>query len=397
MKSSLTKIIAVLMVLSFVSPSVSSAATGAFEVAGWIPYWRIDDGTASARVNLDVLTHIYPFGYSVKEDGSLSDLADLKDRSWKRLFKSAASKDVEVMPTVMWSDGKAIHGVLSNPSKRKDHVNAITSMVKKGKYTGVDIDYEGKWAETQDHYSAFIKELKASLGSKTLTCTIEARTPPESLYATMPATLKYSNDYSVIGKYCDRVQLMTYDQGRADLKLNAFKTTLPYNPVSDVEWVRKVVELTVKTIPREKILLGVPTYGRRYEVTVSPNGYVEYSRLSSPNPDEALDIAKEFSGKPSRNTAGEIGFSYAAAPSPLLVSTIPVPAGTPEGFITAARASLLAKAMGRKVKYFLVGWSDAAAIKQKVDLAKEYNLRGVTIFKIDGGEDPALWDLFEAK
>ncbi|MDB5224419.1 MAG: Copper amine oxidase domain protein, partial [Candidatus Adlerbacteria bacterium] len=33
------------------------------------------------------------------------------------------------------------------------------------------------------------------------------------------------------------------------------------------------------------------------------------------------------------------------------------------------------------------------AIKAKVDLAKKLGVRGVAIFKIDGGEDPAMWSV----
>jgi hypothetical protein len=41
-------------------------------------------------------------------------------------------------------------------------------------------------------------------------------------------------------------------------------------------------------------------------------------------------------------------------------------------------------------------WSDAQAIKDKVDLAKRLGIRGVAIFKIDGGEDLAMWPILSA-
>jgi spore germination protein YaaH len=41
-----------------------------------------------------------------------------------------------------------------------------------------------------------------------------------------------------------------------------------------------------------------------------------------------------------------------------------------------------------------VWWSDAQAAADKVKLARELGLRGVSFFKIDGGEDMGIWNLF---
>jgi spore germination protein YaaH len=38
-------------------------------------------------------------------------------------------------------------------------------------------------------------------------------------------------------------------------------------------------------------------------------------------------------------------------------------------------------------------WSDSGAIAQKVALAKRLGIRGVAIFKLDGGEDQAMWNV----
>ena len=40
-------------------------------------------------------------------------------------------------------------------------------------------------------------------------------------------------------------------------------------------------------------------------------------------------------------------------------------------------------------------WSDAAAIEEKVALAERLGLAGIAIFKVDGGEDPELWEMLK--
>lgn len=373
-----------------------AAAADDLEVSGWIPYWQDDKGIKSAQKNLDEIDVLHPFSFSVKEDGSLSDLADMESREWTRFIRTAEREDVEIIPTVMWSDGASIHRILSDEDSREEHVEAIVDMVEDGDYDGVDIDYEAKLATTINHFSRFLEELKDELGSKTLTCTIEARTPADSLYKTVPVNMTYANDYEQIAEHCDRIEVMAYDQQRADLKLNDSKAGEPYMPVADNDWVRKVLDLTTKTIPAEKIMLGVPTYGREWEVTVQPNWYSNYRSQGAINMPLALEIAEEYDVEPGRNKAGEMSFTYFPEDSIFKVlDALPAPAGTRIGFEAAAKALLFADYTGMTVPVNLVWYSDAEAIADKVELAKEFDLRGIAVFKIDGEEDADIWDLFE--
>ena len=41
----------------------------------------------------------------------------------------------------------------------------------------------------------------------------------------------------------------------------------------------------------------------------------------------------------------------------------------------------------------VLSWSDAEAIRQKAKLAEELGVRGIAIFKIDGGQDSLLWNV----
>lgn len=365
------------------------------EVSGWIPYWKLKEGMQSAKKNISKLTEVYPFAYSLKTDGTLKDLAGLKDKDAQKFIKNVRANDVEVIPTVMSSSGNDIHQILSNDLLRKKHVEEILNVVKTGRYDGIDIDYESKFARTRPFFSQFLLELKNGLKNKTLVCTIEPRTPPDSLYREIPKTLEYANDYKEIGTHCDKVVVMAYDQQRADLKLNDSKKGMPYVPVSDVDWVRKVLVLTAQSIPKEKIILGIPTYGHEYEIIATPERFSGYTKLWALNPVYATDILKEYKLTPHRSKSGELSFSYFPKDNKFkILKDLKVPKATPEGEEAAQRALLYANQTKQPVTFNFVTWSDVEAVRQKVDLAKELQIRGVSLFKIDGGEDKKIWNLF---
>ena len=395
-------VVACAALLFNLAPDIANAATpkASFEVSGWIPYWRTATGTADVLPHLSQLTEINPFGFTVKQDGSLFDAANLVGSSspWSALISTAHADHVRVIPTVMWSDTNAIDAVLSNKTLRKAHEDAIVAMVNQNGFDGVDIADEGKKASDMPYYAAFLKELYAKMGKKWVSCTIEARTPPSSLYTTIPKDLQYANDYTAINKYCDRVKLMTYDQGIIDLKLDA-SSPQPYSPIADPAWVTKVVQLAAKSISKSKLVIGVATYGYEYQVMPSADGSYDYSLLSAFNPRYATDLATSLSITPSRNSAGELSFSY--VPKALAAQGLQnqdqlssyAPAGTPTALLAALGAVKYAQAAGKQSPFYFEDWSDSQAIAAKVALAKSLGVRGVALFKFDGGEDPNMWSV----
>jgi spore germination protein YaaH len=359
-------------IFAFSAPSMAVAAQyKPFEVSGWIPYWRADLGIADTTLHLDTFTEINPFGYTVKQDGTLNDELTKNSQLWPVLYYFARQKNIRVIPTVMWSNGEAIHATLSNKASRTAHINEIVKMVNDNNFDGVDIDYEAKLAETKPYFSAFLKELYTAMGQKWVMCTIEARTPPEDRFRTPPPTLEYANDFVQINKYCDRVKFMTYDQGRIDFNLNDARPA-PYVPVADVAWVEKAIRLAMKDISAKKIMIGVATYGYEHDMFPSTETLsgIGYSQLWSFNPGYATALATKFGLTPQRNTSGELYITFPAASS---TEAVPLPNATR-----------------------VLTWSDAEAIKQKLDLAKRLGVRGVSIFKIDGGEDAKMWDVLKA-
>ncbi|MDP2665083.1 MAG: glycosyl hydrolase family 18 protein [bacterium] len=356
-------------------PSFTKAAQPAFEVSGWIPYWRASAGTTDVLSHLQNFTSLMPFGYIVQNNGSLYDAFGMSDTSSTStasvLIAAARAAGVKVIPTIMWSNGTATDQILRVTSSRIALEDAIAALVKDNGFDGIDIDFENKLVHTRPYFSLFLKGLYARMGKKWVYCTIEPRTPPMSAYTVIPNTITYANDYTAFNTYCDRVQIMAYDQGVVDLKLNAAADSTPYIPVADLRWVEKVITLAAQTISKKKIIIGIPTYGYEYDLVPFRQGY-RYALHWAVNPGYALSLAEMLDVMPKRNAAGEMSFVYFPTTTPQTASAMPDP-------------------------LHIVWWSDANAINDKIELAKKLGVRGVAIFKIDGGEDPRLWNILPKK
>lgn len=390
-------IVGVLMLVCLV-PTAGAEANYDGEVAAWVPYWVTGSQLSGVTKRLRELDTVYPFVYEVTSSGALVQKTNLKSSGWKKFFAEAKKRKVDVVPTVAWFDGAAIHATLSDTTKRRALVDEIADAVRTNKYAGINIDFEQKQAETIDYFSTFLAELDDELGKTILTCALEARTPAVDLYpkGKVPEVLRYANDYAAINQHCDIVEIMTYDQQRADLTLNTARRGLPYAPVADEAWVEKVIALALEDIDADKIMLGVPLYGRAWDVTVAPDWYRDYDRVAALNYSRILELSKDIYKVPIGRTPGGEGIiSYFPQDSIYNVfNQLTAPKGTPLGYEAAAIALFVANYTGREVPVRFVMFGDAEATKGKLTLAEKYNLRGVALWSLNNEEDKAVWKLF---
>jgi spore germination protein YaaH len=325
-----------------------------FVVSGWVPYWAKMAGVPSVDNNLDHFSEIYPFAYGVASDGSLIDKMQINVAPWPELFSQVRRKNIKIIPTILWTDAAAMHQTFASSNLAEKNITAIANMLTENNFAGVDIDYEGKNIADRDNFSLFLKSLHEKLQplGKTVECAAEARTenqPPAGFAGTR--AMSWANDFSALDKYCDTVQLMAYDQILQTERATTFDLAgqEPNAPNAGADWVKNVIEYSLRYISPQKLMLGIPTYGWEFKIAKTDGGW-RYTEFKSLDYSQALAEAEAAHVTPERTGGGELNFTFQAADGEHLVT-----------------------------------FEDAQSISGKINLAKNFHLAGVSFFKLDGG------------
>ena len=116
-----------------------------------------------------------------------------------------------------------------------------------GPFDGVQIDFEAMRPEERPAYVAFLANLKRRLG------------PNKVLSVALPARTHRSDDafdYRAISAAVDKALIMAYDE---------HWRTGPPGPIASVAWCERVVRHAIETIRHDKLVMGLPLYGRLWQ------------------------------------------------------------------------------------------------------------------------------------
>jgi spore germination protein YaaH len=142
--------------------------------------------------------------------------------------------------------GRALtHFVLAPGSnERKELIADLLAAARD--YDGLQIDFENVPARDGDTFLSFIRELRAGLGDKFFTIALPARTSrlANDVY-----------DYERIKPHVDRILVMAYDEHWSGSSPGS---------VASLQWCRRVAEYSLRAIGQEKLIMGLPFYGRAW-------------------------------------------------------------------------------------------------------------------------------------
>lgn len=260
---------------------LAGTAAGAERVAvsAWMPCdFDFENGFRSFYEHAGRLEALSPFWLHPLPDGSVTGYpTDPERRNAKSLAQCESiiravcrERGVKLLPALGEAPdryGKGLaRAIIRDPARRQAHVAAVVEWVVAHGYDGLDLDYEVLTAGDRPVFSRFVAELAAALHAraKRLTLAVHAKTAEPGDWDGSRA-----QDWAALGKVVDRLRIMAYDH---------HEDSGPPGPIAPLPWFEDVLDHARALVPREKIEMGVPSYGYDW----APNGAEEVTALGAP-------------------------------------------------------------------------------------------------------------------
>jgi spore germination protein YaaH len=369
-------ILLVLANMTVFTPQVSANTQPRKVLTGWIPYYSMSRSLPAVVANVDIIREVMPFWYTLKynEAKKLPVVTDLYAPAnpsvpIERPLATMRSAGFTIIPTI--TDGTTelvLSKLLANPVSRTQVVNAITELVMKYNYDGIDLDFEGfafvdkntTWSATKPHWIAFVKELSAVLKPKNKLLSVS--TP--YLYDPAGAQKGYFvYAWADIAPYIDRLRIMTYD----------FSVAKP-GPLGPLAWTERTIKYAISVMPASKVYVGIPGYGRDWVTKVEGTCPKEVANVVKVGAKaatfvlrDAAALAQSYGVVPTYDEAlGEVNFTYTKVYS----------GQTSSGLATTCTATRTA------------WYQDARSFTSRIGFVSKYRLGGVAQWTF-GMEDMA--------
>ncbi len=280
------------------------------------------------REQLPYLSYFTPFTYGLSVTGNLLPLQDAELLRVTSEYSSLPLLHLSTLTEQGNFSNERASLIFNDPARQEQLIDEIITTVREKGFAGVDVDFEFIYPEERYDYITFLQNLRLRLNPLGYPL-LSALAPKTS--DTQRGVLYEGHDYAGIGAAVNAVLLMTYEWGY---------TFGPPLAVAPIQNVRRVVDYALTRISRQKIFLGIPTYGYDWTLPYEPGN----PGAPSLSPVEAVNLARRY--------GAEIQFDETAQ--------------SPYFRYTDDAGNL-----------HEVWFEDARSIQAKLDLAREYDLLGI--------------------
>lgn len=235
-------------------------------------------------------------------------------------------------------DKETAHAILTDPAVQDRAVAAMIQKADELGTAGIQIDFENIPDGDRDAYTAFLRRLADELHARKMTLSVAAAAKTRDTRTGWGG----ATDYGAIGQIADQIYIMAYDEH--------WRGGEP-GPVASLGWTERVIRYATGVMPAQKIILGIPFYG--YEWTAEPRGDAKGNKAyGSPRLQRR---AEEFGAR---------------------VTWDPVAGENVATFKTDE---------GERIAWY----PDERSVDAKLRLAYQYNLKGVSLWRL--GFEPQEW------
>jgi spore germination protein YaaH len=311
-------------------------------------YYYTPDGRGieSLKKNAAKMNVLAPQCFKVHPDGVVEGTIP------PAVMEIARRENLPLMPLLINPrfDRGIASALLRNPKAQERAVMYMAHIAKRDNYVGWQLDLEFIDPADKDLYTQFASRLAARLhrDGRLVSVAVVPRfsdtfpgTNPSREFRTGQWGAPY--DYRALGRIADFVTVLAYDH---------HNQSSPPGPVAGYPWVKAALDYAVKRVPRQKLVLGIPLYGREWIAAAGGTksrsmGHSELSTLLA-RPEIQIQRHKRWRVPWFRYREGE-----------------------------TART---------------VWFDDSRSMNEKLGLVVEYRLRGFAAWRL-GGESPEFWDL----
>ncbi len=299
----------------------------------------------AARGALDVVSPSY---FDIRPDGTLK-LNYLSPY----FIKTMHDKGIRVVPFLSnhWHREGGI-AALRDP---KSLAKQLADYIEEYDLDGINVDIENVTHNERDAYTELVRLLREYLpDDKEVSVAVAAN--PHGWQTGWHG----SYDYEALAKYADHLMIMAYDEhyeGSAE------------GPVAGIEFVEASIEYALRFTTPDKIVLGVPFYGRIWSL------------------DDNRIVGKGVGISTVNRILAECENTISYDSEREAVRAEFVVGEGDEGFTVGVNTQLLP---GR----YVVWYDDDRSYQAKLALVEKYNLKGAGAWAL-GQEDTAIWDNYE--
>jgi spore germination protein YaaH len=301
-------------------------------------------GAASLQAHADAMTLVAPQCYGLDRDGGLHGQVPAG------VLEVGRRSGVPLMPLVTnpGFDRPIAHALLHNPKAQDRAAKNLATLAARNEYLGWQLDIENIDPADKPEYTRFVARVAARLHRDHRLLSVAVVPRFSDTYPNRPGAEFYTGewgaafDFRGLGRVADFLVLMAYDQ---------HTSLTPPGPVAGYNWTKAALDYAVRSVPRSKLLLGIPLYGREWVET--PSGTTSHSL--------AYKDLKRLLEDPETESYWD----------------------------ETSRTSHFQLREGETLR---TAWfDDARSLREKLNLVQAYHLRGFAPWRL-GVEDPEFWE-----